>query len=291
MKEMIASSRLHGVVVAVPTPLMEDETLDTDSFKSLIDYCVDQGADGVMILGAMGEGAALTDDVRSEAMDVATGHIRGRIPLLVTVSGASTKRTIAYAQEAAGLRPDYLVCTSPFYYKFPDPDSLVGHVQRVSESTDIPLVYYNAPGSTGNPADANTIDRILQLPGVSGIKDSSCQFGIVSELLRRYPDPATRPGTIMQGDESVYDASLLMGADGVVTGGGVLFIPRLKSLYEAGKAKDIARAMEIQTAFTGELMEVLLPDLARNWMYRIKQRLVDRGVIAHATATAPFLTS
>lgn len=291
MKEMIASSRLHGVVVAVPTPLMEDETLDADSFRSLIDYCVGQGADGVMILGAMGEGAALTDDVRSEAMDVATGHIRGRIPLLVTVSGASTKRTIAYAQEAAGLRPDYLVCTSPFYYKFPDPDSLVGHVQRVSESTDIPLVYYNAPGSTGNPADANTIDRILQLPGVSGIKDSSCQFGIVSELLRRYPDPATRPGTIMQGDESVYDASLLMGADGVVTGGGVLFIPRLKSLYEAGKAKDIARAMEIQTAFTGELMEVLLPDLARNWMYRIKQRLVDRGVIAHATATAPFLTS
>jgi hypothetical protein len=76
-----------------------------------------------------------------------------------------------------------------------------------------------------------------------------------------------------------------------VTGGGVLFIPRLKSLCEAGKAKDIARAMEIQTAFTGELMEVLLPDLARNWMYRIKRRLVDRGVIAHATATAPFLTS
>ena len=291
MKDKKTKVGLQGVVVAVPTPLMEDETLDADSFRSLIDYCVGQGADGVMILGAMGEGAALTDDVRSEAMDVATGHIRGRIPLLVTVSGASTKRTIAYAQEAAGLRPDYLVCTSPFYYKFPDPDSLVGHVQRVSESTDIPLVYYNAPGSTGNPADANTIDRILQLPGVSGIKDSSCQFGIVSELLRRYPDPATRPGTIMQGDESVYDASLLMGADGVVTGGGVLFIPRLKSLYEAGKAKDIARAMEIQTAFTGELMEVLLPDLARNWMYRIKQRLVDRGVIAHATATAPFLTS
>lgn len=291
MKEMIASSRLHGVVVAVPTPLMGDETLDADSYRSLIDYCVDQGADGVMILGAMGEGAALTDDVRTEAMEVAAGHIQGRIPLLITVSGASTKRTITYAQQAAALRPDYLVCTSPFYYKFPDPDSMVGHVQRVSESTDIPLVYYNAPGSTGNPADANTIDRILQLPGVSGIKDSSCQFGIVSELLRRYPDPASRPGTIMQGDESVYDASLLMGADGVVTGGGVLFIPRLKALYEAGKAKDIARAMEIQTAFSRELMEVLLPDLARNWMHRIKQRLADRGVIAHATATAPFMMS
>lgn len=153
------------------------------------------------------------------------------------------------------------------------------------------MIYYNAPGSTGNPADANTIDRILQLPGVSGIKDSSCQFGIVSELLRRYPDQSTRPGTIMQGDESVYDASLLMGADGMVTGGGVLFIRELKALYEAGKSKDIQKAMALQSDFSAKLMEVLLPDLARNWMHRIKQGLVDRGIIAYPTATAPFMTS
>lgn len=291
MENRKENARLRGVVVAVPTPLTEGEALDAASFRSLIDYCINEGADGLMILGAMGEGAALSDDVREEAMDVAAGHIVGRIPLLVTVSGASTKRTIEYARRAAALRPDYLVCTSPFYYKFPDPQSLLHHVQAVSESSDIPLVYYNAPGSTGNLADANTIDRILQLPGVSGVKDSSCQFGIVSELLRRYPDQASRPGTIMQGDESVYDASLLMGADGVVTGGGVLFIRSLKALYEAGSSKDIARAMALQSAFSADLMEVILPDLARNWMFRIKQRLVDRGIIAQPTSTAPFMMS
>jgi 4-hydroxy-tetrahydrodipicolinate synthase len=291
MENKKAMNRLQGVVVAAPTPLHEGETLDKTSFSSLIEYCINQGTDGLMIMGAMGEGAALADDVRDEAMELAAGIIANRIPLLITVSGASTNRTIAYAQKAARWKPDYIVCTSPFYYKFPDPDSLVNHVRAVSESTDIPLIYYNAPGSTGNPADANTIDRILQLPGVSGIKDSSCQFGIVSELLRRYPDQTTRPGTIMQGDESVYDASLLMGADGMVTGGGVLFIRELKALYEAGKSKDIQKAMLLQSDFSAKLMEVLLPDLARNWMHRIKQGLVDRGIIAHATATAPFLTS
>lgn len=291
MEDKNLNRELRGVVVAAPTPLLEGEILDKASFSSLIEYCIEQGTDGLMILGAMGEGAALSDDVREEAMELAASQISGRIPLLITVSGASTKRTIAYAQRAAGWKPDYLVCTSPFYYKFPDPDSLVNHVRAVSESTDIPLVYYNAPGSTGNPADANTIDRILQLPGVSGIKDSSCQFGIVSELLRRYPDQSTRPGTIMQGDESVYDASLLMGADGMVTGGGVLFIRELKALFEAGSSKDIQKVMALQSDFSAKLMEVLLPDLARNWMHRIKQGLVDRGIIAHATATAPFMTS
>jgi 4-hydroxy-tetrahydrodipicolinate synthase len=291
MENKKLKSKLRGVVVAAPTPLLEGEILDKASFSSLIEYCIEQGTDGLMIMGAMGEGAALADDVREEAMELAAGTIANRIPLLITVSGASTKRTIAYAQRAASWKPDYLVCTSPFYYKFPDPDSLVNHVRAVSESTDIPLIYYNAPGSTGNPADANTIDRILQLPGVSGIKDSSCQFGIVSELLRRYPDQSTRPGTIMQGDESVYDASLLMGADGMVTGGGVLFIRELKALYEAGKSKDIQKAMALQSDFSAKLMEVLLPDLARNWMHRIKQGLVDRGIIANPTATAPFMTS
>jgi 4-hydroxy-tetrahydrodipicolinate synthase len=291
MADRKLNRRLSGVVVAVPTPLQEDETIDVPSFRSLIDYCVDQGADGLMILGAMGEGVALTDDVRQEGMEVAAAHINHRVPLLITVSGASTKRTMVYAKAAAALKPDYLVCTSPFYYKFPDPESLVGHMRKVSESTEIPMVYYNAPGSTGNPADANTLDRILQLPAISGIKDSSCQFGIVAELLRRYPDPGSRPGTIMQGDESVYDASLLMGADGVVTGGGVLFIRRLKALYEAGRSKDIQQAMSLQTTFTEELMEVILPDLARNWMHRIKQRLADRGIIRQATSTAPFMRS
>jgi dihydrodipicolinate synthase/N-acetylneuraminate lyase len=165
----------------------------------------------------------------------------------------------------------------------------VTHIQRTADASDIPLIFYNAPGSTGNTASVDTIDRILNLEGVSGIKDSACQFSAFSELLRRYPDRHDRPGTIMQGDESVYDASLLMGADGVVTGGGVLFVSLLKRLCEAGMKKDIETSMQLQKLFSAQLMDILMPDLARNWVFNIKKGLADRKIIAKAYATAPFM--
>lgn len=281
--------RLGGLVIAMPTPLRENEDLDAASFRRLIDHCITEGADGVMILGSMGEGAALTDAVREEAMEVAVEHVGGRVPLLVTISGASTRRTLDYARRAERLGADYLVTTSPYYYRFPDPESIVTHVARTAEATKVPTIFYNAPGSTGNPVETDTIDRILNLPGISGIKDSACQFGAFSELLRRYPDRASRPGTIMQGDESVYDASLLMGCDGVVTGGGVVFVRLLKRLCEAGMNRDIDTTMRLQTEFWKGMTDMLMPDLARNWMFNIKERLAGMGIIEAPWSTAPFM--
>ncbi|MBM3442912.1 MAG: dihydrodipicolinate synthase family protein [Bacteroidetes bacterium] len=281
--------RLGGLVIAMPTPLLDNEDLDIPSFRRLIDHCIEDGADGLMILGSMGEGAALLDAVREAAIEVACEQVNKRLPLLVTVSGASTRRTLSYARRAEQLGADYLVTTSPYYYRFPDPESMLTHVSRTAESTRLPLIFYNAPGSTGNPVATDTLDRILQLPAVSGVKDSACQFGSFSELLRRYPDKASRPGTIMQGDESVYDASLLLGCDGLVTGGGVCFIRLLKALCEAGMQRDIDSAMSLQAAFWKGMTEMLLPDLPRNWMFNIKEKLADNGVIAAPYATAPFM--
>jgi len=281
--------RLGGLVIAMPTPLLDNEDLDIPSFRRLIDHCIEDGADGLMILGSMGEGAALTDSVREEAMEVAVAHVQKRVPLLVTISGTSTRRTIEYARRAEGLGADYLVTTSPFYYRFPDPESMVTHVARTAEATHVPTIFYNAPGSTGNPVATDTIDRILNLPSVSGVKDSACQFGSFSELLRRYPDKASRPGTIMQGDESVYDASLLLGCDGLVTGGGVCFIRLLKALCEAGMHRDIDTAMRLQAEFWKGMTDMLMPNLARDWMFNIKDRLARMGVIEAPWSTAPFM--
>lgn len=279
---------LKGVIVALPTPLTSDEELDQISLQQLIEYAIAEGVHGLMVLGTMGEGTALMPKVRLEVIETAVETIRQRVPLLVTVSGSSTRKTIHNIQSIQQYPVDYLVCTSPYYYKFPDPESIINHVRESSEASSIPLIFYNAPGSTGNPVNCQTLDKILQLENVAGVKDSACQFREFAELLRKYPDPAHRPGTIMQGDESVYDASLLLGADGVVTGGGVLFISLLCKLFEAGKLKQIKEAVSLQHQFNQELNTVLQPDLARNWMHNIKRTLSERGIISSSTATAPF---
>jgi 4-hydroxy-tetrahydrodipicolinate synthase len=283
--------KLKGVVIAMPTPLLENEDVDIASLCALIDNTIDNGADAIMMLGTIGEGVALIDTQRNLLVETTVSHTAGRVPVLATVSAASTRKTIEHAKSLEKSGVDFLVSTPAFYNKFPDPQSHVDHIHRIADSTSIPLVFYNAPGFTNNPLDADTIDKILNIERVAGIKDSSCNFSMFAELLRRYPNKDTRPGTIMQGDESVFDASLMLGADGVVSGGGVMYVKLLKELCNAGLSKELDASIKLQVAFSKKLMEILLPNPQRNWLFNIKRELVHQGVIAHAHVTSPFLTN
>ena len=283
--------KLKGVVIAMPTPLLENEDVDTSSLCSLIDNTINNGADAIMMLGTIGEGVALIDAQRNVLIETTVAHTAGRIPVLATVSAASTRRTIEYAKTLEKSGVDFLVSTPAFYNKFPDPQSHVDHIHRIADATSIPLVFYNAPGFTNNPLDADTIDKILNIERVAGIKDSSCNFSMFAELLRRYPNKETRPGTIMQGDESVFDASLMLGADGVVSGGGVMYVKLLKELCNTGLSKELNASMNLQAAFLKKMMDVLLPNPQRNWLYNIKRELVNQGIISHPHVTSPFLTN
>jgi len=284
-------NKLEGVLIALPSPLTKDEDIDTKSLCKLLDHCINEGVNGIMILGTMGEGVALSDQSRQVLLETTITHIAGRVPLLATVSAASTKKTIEYAKAADKAGADFIVCTTPFYYKYPDPQSILLHLEKIADNIDTPLIFYNAAGSTGNNVDVDTTEKILKMEKVAGIKDSSCNFGNFVELLRRYPDKNDRPGTIMQGDESVFDTSLLMGADGIISGGGVAFIKSLINLYHAASSNDRLRAFECQKIFWKQLNDMLLPNRQRDWMYNIKKKLVDMNLISNAYVTTPFLTN
>lgn len=283
--------KLVGVIIALPTPLTKDENIDIESLRALVDYCITEGANGLMILGTMGEGASLLDCQRQQMIESTVEQVNGRITVLATASGSSTRRNIEHVKAIDKSGADFIVCTSPYYYKYPDPESLIQHIERIADIADTPLIFYNAPLFTGNAVHTDILERILHMEKVAGIKDSSCNFGNFVELLRRYPDRETRPGTIMQGDESVFDSSLLMGADGVVSGGGVAYIKLLTQLYGAAVSNDRMRSIQYQQQFSKQLSKLLTSDPQRNWLYSIKNELVKTRVISNAYVTAPFPNS
>ncbi len=283
--------KLAGVIIAMPTPLLENEDIDEASLEALIDFCIDEGAAAIMIAGTMGEGVALVDSQRKLLIEGAVGYVGGRVPVLATISAPSTRKCIEYLKDFNSSGADYIVCTTPYYYKYPDQESIILHVQRLAAVTEIPLIFYNASGFTGNEVEVDTTETILNLKEVVGVKDSSGNFRNFAELLRRYPDSNSRPGTIMQGDESFFDVSLLMGADGIISGGGVTCIKLLNRLFHAGVSGEKLKAFEHQSTFSNELSRLLLPDLQRNWMYHIKNKLVEMGVIQNNYVTHPFLSA
>jgi len=282
-------ARLEGVIPAIPTPLRPNEDVDVEALGRVIDYVIGSGASGIFILGNMGEGAALLDSQKRVAVREAVKAVRGRVPLLAAISEVSTRRAVESGKAIQELGPDYLVATTPYYYQFPHPQSILSFFEELGKKLERPLVFYHAPGATGNKVGTDVLDKLMNLPFLAAIKDSSGDFRQVMELLRRYPDRLKRPASILQGDESVYDVSLLMGADGVITGGGTVFLDELVALHAACRAGETQKAWELQRDFRRKMDDMLGPELLVDWMHAIKAKLRDKG-LASSTVTHPFLT-
>jgi len=281
--------RLTGIITAIPTPLLDNEDVDIQSLRKLIDYVIAQGADGVFVLGNMGEGPALLDSQKLAVVKTAVEQTNKRVPVLAGIAEVSVRRMIELGKKVKDLRPDYLVMTTPFYYRFPHPDSLYGAAEKICSELDYPMVFYHCPGATGNKVGLDTLVKMMQIPQLKAIKDSSGDIYQFAELLRRFPDKSSRPCAFLQGDENVYDISLLMGADGVITGGGTAFVDTLVNLYQAAaKDNDRDSAFKLQQQFRNAMDRMLGSELLVDWMYAIKSKLKKQGLIGNHVIY-PFL--
>ncbi|MHC4122263.1 MAG: dihydrodipicolinate synthase family protein [Planctomycetota bacterium] len=281
-------SHLSGVITAIPTPLLDNEDIDLNGLRKVIDYDIEMGVSGIFLFGGMGEGPALLASQKKEAVKVAVKHINGRVPLLVSIADVSTRKAFELGKMMQQLGPDYLVATAPFYYSFSHPDSIMKHVISLCDGLKKPIVFYNIPGDTGNSVSIDTMDTIINLPKIVAIKDSSRDAFLIMELLRRYPDKETRPCSFFQGDEFMYDMALLMGADGVITGGGTLFVDTLTALYEAALKGDRLETFKLQKKFRKQMDEVFGPEMRIDWMHGVKAELKRRGICGD-NVTSPFL--
>lgn len=282
-------AKLSGIITAIPTPLLDNEDVDVQSLKKLIDYVIGQGANGIFVLGNMGEGPALIDSQKFIAVKTAIEHTDKRVPVLAGIAEVSPRRMVELGKKIKDLNPDYLVVTTPFYYRFPHPDSLFGAIEKITEQLNYQTVFYHCPGATGNKVGLDTMLKFMQIPNLKAIKDSSGDIYLFAELLRRFPDKENRPCSLLQGDEFVYDISLLMGADGVITGGGTAFVDLLVKLYNAAVIeKNQLKAFELQQQFRREMDDMLGSELLTDWMYAIKSKLKEKGII-DSNVTFPFM--
>jgi len=67
---------LSGSIVAIVTPMHEDGRLDFERFKALVDFHVEQGTDGIVVVGTTGESPTVDFDEHKELIRLAVAHAR-----------------------------------------------------------------------------------------------------------------------------------------------------------------------------------------------------------------------
>ena len=169
--------KYNRAVNPIISPLGHGQKYDRMALIAHLHYLIEARVSGVFMLGTAGEQAALTDSERERVVEITVeelGHTTAstKIPILVGVMDAGTKRTIHNAQVAVSLGADAVVATLPYYYPTENISSVVAHFTAIAEALECPVILYNIPQFIKSEIPIQAVVELSQIPNIVAIKDS-----------------------------------------------------------------------------------------------------------------------
>jgi len=237
---------IPGSLVAIVTPMLEDGRLDITRFKSLIDWHVAEGTDGIVVVGTSGESPTLDFDEHKELIHVAVAHAAGRVPVVAGTGANSTTEAIELNESAK--RAGAAACLSVVpYYNRPTQEGLYRHFRAIAEAVDIPNILYNVPGRTVADMANDTVLRLAQIPNIIGLKDATANIERGSDLIKRMP----KGFALYSGDDATGLALMLLGGHGVISVTANVAPRLMHEMCAAALAGNVARARELNFRLLG----------------------------------------
>jgi 4-hydroxy-tetrahydrodipicolinate synthase len=231
---------ITGSLVAIVTPMHEDGRLDLGSFKRLIDWHVEEGTDGIVVVGTTGESPTVDFDEHKELIRLAVQHSRGRIPVIAGTGGNSTDEAIELTASAKENGATACLSVVPYYNK-PTQEGMYRHFRKIAETVDLPMILYNVPARTVADLQNDTVLRLAQVPGIIGIKDATANIERASDLIKRLP----RNFAIYSGEDSTALALILLGGHGVISVTANVAPKLMHQMCAAALVGDVKRARDI----------------------------------------------
>src|SRR5262245_1748693 len=286
---MLDANSLRGIIPPICTPLTDAGDIDTQSVDRLIEYLLESGVHGIFAFGSTGECTSLTSKQREVLLDRVIAAVKGRVPVLVGVTDASTERSIAYGLAAKNAGADGLVVAAPFYYRTTQAE-VIDHFRRIHEAVGLPIMAYDIPVTVTIKLESATIQQLYREGVIVGLKDSSGAVDALRNTLLRLRDTDFRAFT---GSELVVDLCLRMGAHGSVPGVANVFPTEYVRLYNLARAGRWDEAVQLQERLLLAFYEVIGQGDSRfsgmsSAVGGFKSALKAKGIISSTRVASPL---
>jgi 4-hydroxy-tetrahydrodipicolinate synthase len=260
------------------TPFLPDESLDEASLSTLINYLVEGGCDGILILGVLGEADKLSDAERDRMIAKSIELSAGRLQVSVGITHNSTTvtrdRAVACVEAGAAA-----VMVSPPPGTSAGP-ALKEHFRRIAADLPIPFIIQDHPTSSGVKIPVEFIASLFEhMPPNSIVK---LEDPPTAPKMKRLLELA--PGFQIFG--GLGGVSLLheldAGSSGAMTGFALPEI--LVGIVTAHQSGDRKRARDL---FNAALPLMVFEAQPGAGVALRKELLRRRGALAHATVRQP----
>ena len=286
---MLDPTLLRGIIPPICTPLTDAGEIDVPSVHSLIDYLLESGVHGVFAFGSTGEGPSLTVQQRDVMLKSVIAAVKGRVPVLVGVTDASTERCIEYGLAAKDTGADALVVAAPYYFRTTQAE-VIAHFHRIRESVGLAIMAYDIPVAVTIKLESATIQQLYNEGVIVGLKDSSGAVDALRNTLLRLRGTNFRAFT---GSELIVDLCLRMGAHGSVPGVANVFPAEYVRLYDLAQAGHWDDAIQLQERLLLCFYELIAQGDPRysamsSAVGGFKSGLKQKGVIRSTRVAEPF---
>lgn len=229
-------SRFRGIVPPLVTPLCGRDELDRDGLERLVEHVLAGGVHGLFILGSTGEAPSLSYRLRRELIEAVCRQTQGRVPVLVGITDTAFVESVALARVAADAGASAVVLSTPYYFPAGQTE-LLSYVRHITAELPLPLMLYNMPALTKVWFEIETLQKLVDLDNLIGLKDSSgdlAYFERAIELKTLRPD-----WSILIGPEALLPEAMRLGGDGGVAGGANVLPHLFVRCYEALRDGDL----------------------------------------------------
>src|SRR2546427_10541307 len=112
--EGLTMKKLEGIIAPMATPLTRDEKIDDKTTRTLVDFLIDGGIDGLFPLGTSGEFALFDREERKTVIETVLDHTNGRVPVFAGVSDPGLENVLAFAKYAKEAGADAIVAPAQY---------------------------------------------------------------------------------------------------------------------------------------------------------------------------------
>ena len=231
-----------GAGVAIVTPMKENEEVNYDKLKELIEEQLAGGTDAIVIAGTTGESATLSMEEHKKVIEAAVEFAAHRVPVVAGTGSNETRTAVQLTKEAEEAGADAALLVTPYYNKASQKGLLI-HYSKVADETKLPIILYNVPGRTGTNISAETTAELFKTKeNIVGLKDATGNF----EQAERIMNLTDGKLELYSGEDGLVLPLMAIGAIGVISVWSNVAPKDVHDLVWAYLDGDIEKARKLQ---------------------------------------------
>ena len=161
---------ITGSLPALVTPFANGK-VDVDALKTLVDWHIDQGSNGLVPVGTTGESPTLTHEEHDMVVKVVVAQAAGQVPVIAGAGSNNTAETVRLVKAAKEAGATAALVVTPYYNK-PTQAGLKAHFLAAADC-GIDIIIYNIPGRSAVDMSVETMGELAAHKHIIGVKDAT----------------------------------------------------------------------------------------------------------------------